>query len=349
MNKLLRTKTITILLLLVILVSLTACGTQTTTASNTPAQSQQSAVQSDTPAQPKGSEPAAEVEKSVGGEIALVPPGMTSPYYDALVKGARPVAEKMGYKLTVLSPEKESDAAGQVKIVEDLITKKVKAIGLCSINDDSIVSAVKKANEAGIPVIFFNSSLKELSAGEIYCYIGFEEVPGAKNMAEYVSNVKNGQANVAIIEGLPSTYTTARKGGFSEKAAEYPGFKIVDSQTGEWEREKAMNVATNMLQAHPEIDVFFACSDEMGLGASKACQAAGRSDIVIVSVDGNPNALEAIMKDEMTATLGVNPKLTGEITIQEMDNAIKGIPAASKIIKIDTVVIDKSNAEQYMN
>lgn len=348
MNKLLRTKTITILLLLVFLVSLTACGSQPTS-SNAPAQSQQSAPQNDTPAQPESKAPEAEPEKTGGGEIALVPPGMTSPYYDALVKGARPVAEELGYKLTVLSPEKESDAAGQVKIVEDLITKKVKAIGLCSINDDSIVSAVKKANEAGIPVIFFNSSLKELSAGEIYCYIGFEEVPGAKNMAEYVSKIKNGNANVGIIEGLPSTYTTARKGGFSEKAAEYPGFKIVDSQTGEWEREKAMNVATNMLQAHPEIDTFFACSDEMGLGAAKACQAAGKTDIVVVSVDGNPNALEAIMKGEMTATLGVNPKLTGEITIQEMDNAIKGIPAQSKIIKIDTVVIDKNNAEQYMN
>ena len=128
MDKLLRTKTITILLLLVILVSLTACGTQPTTTSNTPAPSQQSAVESEAPAQPKAVEP--EAEKSGGGEIALVPPGMTSPYYDALVKGARPVAEELGYKLTVLSPEKESDAAGQVKIVEDLITKKVKAIEL---------------------------------------------------------------------------------------------------------------------------------------------------------------------------------------------------------------------------
>jgi len=72
MNKLLRTKTITILLLLVILVSLTACGTQPTTVSNTPAPSQQSAVESEAPAQPKAVEP--EAEKSGGGEIALVPP-----------------------------------------------------------------------------------------------------------------------------------------------------------------------------------------------------------------------------------------------------------------------------------
>lgn len=292
---------------------------------------------------------AQESEAAVGGgEIALVPPGMTSPYYAALVKGATPVAEELGYTLTVLSPEKESDAASQVKIVEDLITKGVKAIGLCSINDDSIVTAVKKANEAGIPVIFFNSSLKELSEGDIYCYIGFQEEPGAKNICKYVNEVKDGKANVGIIEGLPSTYTTARKGGFSEQAAEYPGFKIVDSQTGEWEREKAMNVATNMLQAHPEIDVFFACSDEMGLGAAQACQTANRKDIVIVSVDGNPNALEAIMNGEMTATLGVNPKLTGEVTIQQMDNAIKGVPAAEKMIIIDTVVIDKTNAPDFM-
>lgn len=345
MKKLFNTRLISFILLITLTFSLVACGGQAKQA-NTEKATETTAA-SKTPAPQTVSE-ASEPDTTEGGEIALVPPGMTSPYYAALVKGAKPVAEKLGYKLTVLSPEKESDAAGQVKIVEDLITKKVKAIGLCSINDDSIVSAVKKANEAGIPVVFFNSSLKELAAGDIYCYIGFEEVPGAKNICEYVNKVKNGKANVGIIEGLPSTYTTARKGGFSEKAKEYPGIKIVASQTGEWEREKAMNVAANMLQAHPEIDTFFACSDEMALGASKACQAAGKKDMVIVSVDGNPNALEAILKGEMNATLGVNPKLTGERTIQEMDNAIKGIPAAEKIIKIDTVVIDKTNADQYL-
>jgi ribose transport system substrate-binding protein len=336
------------MLIVVLGISLVACSGAPVATESSSAASEPSA---DTAASVAAStEPSVEKSEAAtsGGEIALVPPGMTSPYYDALVKGAKPVAEELGYTLTVLSPEKESDAAGQVKIVEDLITKGVKAIGLCSINDDSIVTAVKKANEAGIPVIFFNSSLKELSEGDIYCYIGFQEEPGAKNICKYVSELKDGKANVAIIEGLPSTYTTARKGGFSEQAAEYPGFVIVDSQTGEWEREKAMNVATNMLQAHPEIDTFFACSDEMGLGAAQACQAANRTDIVIVSVDGNPNALEAIMNGEMTATLGVNPKLTGEVTIQQMDNAIKGIPAENKMIIIDTVVIDKTNAPDFM-
>lgn len=340
-------KRVVIFLLVVALgISLAACsGTTAQTETSDAAPESQVSEETENVAEPVEQE---SQEAESKGEIALVPPGMTSPYYDALVKGATPIAEELGYTLTVLSPEKESDAAGQVKIVEDMIAKGVKAIGLCSINDDSIVAAVKKANEAGIPVIFFNSSLKELSDGEIYCYIGFQEEPGAKNMAKYVNEVKDGKANVAIIEGLPSTYTTARKGGFSEQAAEYPDFNIVDSQTGEWEREKAMNVAENMLLAHPEIDVFFACSDEMGLGAAKACQAAGRDDVVIVSVDGNPNALEAIMNGEMTATLGVNPKLTGEITIQQMDNAINGIAAKEKMIIIDTVVIDKTNAPDFM-
>lgn len=343
-------KVLVFLLVAALGLSMVACSAAP--AQSAPAESESAAAPVESQAaEEESAAPVEEESQEVesGGEIALVPPGMTSPYYDALIKGATPIAEKLGYKLTVLSPEKESDAAGQVKIVEDLITKGVKAIGLCSINDDSIVAAVKKANEAGIPVIFFNSSLKELSDGDIYCYIGFQEEPGAKNMAKYVNEVRGGKANVGIIEGLPSTYTTARKGGFSEQAAEYPDFKIIDSQTGEWEREKAMNVATNMLQAHPEIDTFFACSDEMGLGAAKACQAAGRDDITIVSVDGNPNAMEAIMNGEMTATLGVNPKLTGEITIQQMDNAIKGIKAAEKMIIIDTVVIDKTNAKDFMN
>lgn len=77
-----------------------------------------------------------------------------------------------------------------------------------------------------------------------------------------------GSAKVGIIEGLPSAHTTERMGGFVDKAKEkYPDIQVVASQPGDWEREKGMNAATNMLQANPDITVFFGLSHEMELGA----------------------------------------------------------------------------------
>ncbi|MDI3481751.1 MAG: ribose transport system substrate-binding protein [Tepidanaerobacteraceae bacterium] len=280
------------------------------------------------------------------GEIAFVPPGMVSPFYAGTISGAKPTAEKLGYKFTVLSPERESDFAGQVKIVEDLVTRKVKGIALCAINADAIAAAVRKANEANIPVVVFNS-LTELQNCEVKAYVGYDQRAGGRKVADYVNKVKNGKAKVAIIEGLPGYHTTERKGGFEEQIKSYPGIQVVAFQPGDWEREKSMNAATNMLQAHPEIEVFYGLSDEMALGAAQACKAAGRNDILTIGIDGNPNALEAIKNGELTATLYVYPDVIGAKAIEALDKILKG-ETVDKMIVTDSIIADKSNVDQFL-
>ncbi len=279
-------------------------------------------------------------------EIAFVPPGMVSPFYAGVISGAKPMAQKLGYDFIIVAPERESDFAGQAKIVEDMVQRKVKGIALCAINIEAVVSSVKKANEAGIPVVIFNS-LVDLPGGDVFAYVGYDQRAGGAKVAEYVNKIKNGKANVAIIEGLPSTFTTDRKGGFEDKIKEYPGIKVVASQPGDWEREKSMNVAQNMLQANPNIDVFYGLSDEMGLGAAQACKAAGKTGIAIIGIDGNPNAIEAVAKGDTTATLGVNPDLIGSKAIETLDIAIKGKTSPKKVVT-DTVIIDKSNCNKFL-
>lgn len=285
--------------------------------------------------------------KSKGKEIAFIPPGMVSPFYSGVISGAKPMAKKLGYKFTVLAPERESDFAGQVKILEDMIQRKVAGIALCAINTDAISAAVVKANEAGIPIVIFNS-LVDLPRGEVFAYVGYDQHSGGKKVADYVNKALNGKANVAIIEGLPSSFTTLRAGGFTDRIkAVYPGIKVIASQPGDWEREKSMNVATNLLQSKKNIDVFYGLSDEMALGAAQACKAAGRKDILIIGVDGNPNAIAAVAKGDITGTLGVYPDVIGEEAIKAVDKAIRGENSGKKIIT-DTIVIDKSNYKKFM-
>jgi ABC-type sugar transport system substrate-binding protein len=119
------------------------------------------------------------------------------------------------------------------------------------------------------------------------------------------------------------------------------------TQPGDWEREKGMNAAANMLQAHPEIDVFFSLCDEMGLGAVKAIEQAG-SKAKVVSFDGNPNAIEAIKAGTcMIATLSINGVETGKLCVQALDKIIKG-QQVDEIINVETVVVTKQNADQYL-
>jgi len=280
-------------------------------------------------------------------EIAFLPPAMISPYYATSIKGAQPIAQSLGYKLLIASPENESDYDAQVRLVEDMITRGVKGVILCAINADAIVTAVKKCNSAGIPVVMFNTQDK-LAGGKVDCYVRYDQYEGGAKMADFVAQQFNGKANVAIIEGLPSVHTTSRKGGFIDQAKKkYPGIKIVATQPGDWEREKGMNAAANMLQAHPEIDVFFSLCDEMGLGAVKAIEQAG-SKAKVVSFDGNPNAIEAIKAGTcMIATLSINGVETGKLCVQALDKIIKG-QQVDEIINVETVVVTKQNADQYL-
>ncbi len=285
---------------------------------------------------------------AASNEIAFLPPAMTSPFYASCIEGAKPVAEAAGYTLTVMAPEVESDYAGQMQLIEDMITKGVAGIAVCGINIDALVAGIKKANEAGIPVVMFNS-ITELSGCEVYAYSGYNQYNGGGKIADWVNEKTGGTANVAIIEGLPSDYTTQRMGGFVDKAAaSYPGVKVVATQAGDWEREKGMNAATNMLQAHPEINVFYGLSDEMALGAAQACKQAGRADILCVGLDGNPNAKEAVKAGELTATLDVGPVAIGKNAIEALVKAIHGETLENKIIEAETTVVDSANVDQFL-
>ncbi len=278
--------------------------------------------------------------------IALVPPAMISPYYASVISGAKEAVARLGYELITLAPESESDYIKQVEIVEDLIVEEVDGLILCAINADAIISAVKKANQANIPVIMFNTQ-NELADGVVTSYVRYDQYEGGAKVAEFVGEYFNGVANAAIIEGLPSDHTTERKGGFSDRAKElYPGVRIVASQPGDWEREKGMNAASNMIQANPNIDVFFGLSDEMALGALRAVEEAG-SKARVVGFDGNPNAVESVIAGKLLCTLSIGGVETGVKTIETMDKILKG-QKVDKIINVETTVITVDNAKDFL-
>ena len=87
--------------------------------------------------------------------------------------------------------------------------------------------------------------------------------------------------------------------------------KIVASQTGDFNRDTGRQVAESLLQAHPEATVIYAHNDEMAIGAISAIEAAGKvpgKDILIVSIDGEKDALQAIIDGKLGATVECNPR-----------------------------------------
>ena len=281
-------------------------------------------------------------------QLGFLPPAMTSPFYASCIEGATPVAEALGYELVIMAPPSEDDYATQTSMMEDFITQGVKGIAVCGINLDALIPAIKKANEAGVPVVMFNT-ITELEGVDVYAYSGYNQYNGGAKIADWVNTQTNGEAKVAIIEGLPSDYTTQRMGGFVDRAAEaYPGIEVVATQPGDWVRETGMNAAMDMIQAHPEITVIYGLSDEMALGAYQACQQLGRGDIITVGLDGNPNALESVKAGELTATLDCGPVAIGANAIKALAEAIDGVERTEKVIEAETTVVDITLVDNFL-
>jgi ribose transport system substrate-binding protein len=280
--------------------------------------------------------------------IAVVPPGLISPFHVQVDQGAQKQCRRLGIEFLHPAPPRETDFAEQVRIVEDLITRKVNAISVCAIGNEAIVPAVKKANAAGIP-FFIHNSLEELPGGKVTAYIGYNQRKGGRMMGEYAVKILHGQGKVLVLEGIPGYHTRERKAGFIEGLAleKNPGIKLVGSQPADWERSKAMTVTENFIQREPELVLVFGCSDEMALGAAAAAKAHGRKGMLFLGIDGNPNAIESITRGEMTATLGVYPKKMGSMTIETIQSFLTGHQVA-KFIETPMEVVTARNAGLYV-
>jgi ABC-type sugar transport system substrate-binding protein len=299
-----------------------------------------------------GCRPAAKTEGGMGASgirVAIVPPGFTSPFHVAIRDGAIAEASGRGWEIDVVAAEREGDFAGQVAVVEQEVRKGVDAIAINPIDAKAIVTAVRAANKADIPV-FMHNLITPVDKGEVVEYIGYDQWSGAANLAKYTCDLLDGEGEVFILTGIPGFHANRRTQGYEWGLEKWcPDVKVVGEQTAEWEREKAVNVATMALQQRSEIDLFYGNSDEMGIGACIAAEKMGRrvnGDIWCVSIDGNDVTLDLIEEGKTTATLGVYPNLMGGVVIQQMEKVLSG-EMVPYILETPSVVVDATNVGDY--
>jgi ribose transport system substrate-binding protein len=120
---------------------------------------------------------------------------------------------------------------------------------------------------------------------------------------------------------------------------------VVASQPANWERDQGFNVFQNMLQAHPDIDSVFACSDLMALGALEAIAAAGRTGrIRVIGFDALDDAKKAIADGSMAASVAQFPSEMGRVAVESAVKVIRGetVPAQ---IKVRLELVTKDNVQ----
>src|SRR3954464_5241424 len=222
-------------------------------------------------------------------------------------------AKKRGDQLVYT--DAQGSAAKQVADVNSMIAQKVDLIFLPPREEKPLVPAIMAAKKAGIPVILIDRNVDQslAKAGQDYVtFIGSDFVEGGARVAEWLTKTGNGQAKIIEIEGtLGSSPANDRKKGFDDYIKSHPGMALLASQSGDFARDKGRQVAETLLQAHPDATVVYAHSDEMALGAIAAIEAAGKvpgKDILVVSIDGEKDAIQAIVDGKLGCSCECNPR-----------------------------------------
>ena len=278
--------------------------------------------------------PAAENQEKQQLTIGLAISTLNNPFFVDMKDGAQAAADKIGAKLVVV--DAQDDASKQVSQVENLIQQKVDVILLNPTDSDGLVSAVKDANAAKIPVITLDRSVSD---GTVASHIASDNVAGGKMAAEYILKQLNNKGNVVELEGIAGTSAARDRGkGFHDVMDAQQVVKVVAKQPADFDRSKGLTVMENILQSQPEIQAVFAHNDEMALGAIQAIQSAKRENILVVGFDGGADAVKAVNDGTMAATVAQQPKLIGELGVQNAEKLKKGeqieanIPAELKLV-----------------
>ena len=264
--------------------------------------------------------------------IALVMKTLNHPYFLDMQRGAREAARHLNIRLVIQAAEREIDVEKQMQIVENMIQRKVSALCIAPSGSREIVPVIVKANRAGIPVLIVDTRVDEEAlreaGGEIAGFVGADNLRGGRMAGDYLVEQLNGQGKVAILEGIPGHETgDSRLRGFHQVIRKHPGIQVLSSQTANWERAQGYTVFQNMLQARPDIEALFSCSDMMALGAIEAISEAGREgSILVVGFDAASEAREAVRQGRMLATVAQYPYDMGKQVVENAVEVLKGNP-----------------------
>ena len=241
--------------------------------------------------------------------VALVMKSLANEFFKTMAEGAEGFHQENPerFELIVNGIPNEEDVAGQVSMVQQMMARGVDAIVIAPADSKALVGVLNSAMDQGIVVVNIDNKLDAgvLSERGIKIpFVGPDNRAGAKLAADYLVSKLEPGAPVAILEGIPSAFNgQQRKLGIDEGLKE-GGMNIVSSQAANWEMAKANEVASGILNQHPELKAILCANDSMALGAHAAVRDAGKSGhVLITGYDGIGAVRELIESGDILCTI----------------------------------------------
>ena len=289
-------------------------------------------------------------ENAEGGKnITVILKNSTAPFFISMAEGAQAAGEELGYNVEVKTPVDTAEGSGneqQNQLCDEAIVNGVDCVVLCPVDTEAIVPAAQRIVDADIPVVALNTRLGDESLCETF--VGLENVQQGYETAKALFEKMGGTGTLIIIEGSTGAQTSLdRIEGCKKALEEYPDIELVASQSANYSRAEALNVAQNLLQSYPDVDAFFCCNDEMALGTAEAVDAAGKTgEIMISGQDANDDAVSALKEGKITLTSWGDPYMQGYEGVVAAVDVLEG-NEVKEFYEVSTKVVDETNVDSF--
>ncbi|UJW77620.1 ABC transporter substrate-binding protein [Rhizobium sp. SL42] len=283
--------------------------------------------------------------------IALVPGLTTDAFYITMRKGAEAAAKAVGAEL-VFQGAPDFNPVTQVPVLDAIIAKKPDAILIAPTDKDQLIQPLKKAHDAGIPVItvdtFIGDGIYQTGAGDAefpLSYIASDNVLGGAIAARALAKAVGEKGKVYVSNVKPGISTTdQREQGFKdEMAANHSGIEVLESQFNDNDANKAASQLQAVFARNSDLVGVFGANLFSALGAANGVQQAGQTgNIKVVAFDAPTSIVDNINSGLVDVAIAQHPAEIGYFGVMSAYAHLTGnsIPTA---IGTGFTIIDKAN------
>ncbi|SHI22583.1 ABC transporter permease/substrate-binding protein [Streptomyces sp. 3214.6] len=275
-------------------------------------------------------------------KVGLALSTLNNPFFVQIQSGAKAEAKKLGVDLTVT--DAQNDASQQANQLQNFTSSGYDSIIVNPVDSDAASNSVKAADKAKIPVIAVDRGVNKATVDAL---VASDNVAGGELAAKTVAEKLGGAGKIVILQGQAGTSAARERAeGFAKGLKAYPGIQVVAQQPADFDRTKGLDVMSNLLQAHPDVQGVIAANDEMALGAIKALGSRAGKSVQVVGFDGTPDGLKAVEQGTLYASVAQQPSQLGRIAV---DNALKALQGkkVEQTVKVPVKVVTKENVTGF--
>jgi ribose transport system substrate-binding protein len=243
----------------------------------------------------------------------------SNPYEASWLAGGDAFAQTVGLKQERLTYD--GDSTKQQEQISQILAGNTKCLVMNVLpnGDADTAPIVKGADKAGAYLVTQWNKPADLKPADYktwLSHITYNGIESGQQIGDALSEAIGGSGGIIALQGVLDTAAAKdRFAGLEASLKKNTGVKLLDQQTANFSRAEALTVTKTLLTKHGDnLKGIWAANDDMALGALEALQQAGKAGkVAVVGIDAVPDAVGAVQKGEMTATVSSDGTWQGGI------------------------------------